>query len=762
MSQVDFVLSGGIPQGESFTPSSAMAESGIWTVWQGYTPGEERIHARFCDRNGLGDLETLTPEGGRRHAPNVGWAGDSPVAVWIEGNGDRSSPVCSKRTPLGWDEPVTLGAQDRVVSVHAATGSDRLWATWCHEAAPGTYSIWVSVLADEAWGEPVRLLDRDRWVQRPEVAPARGGCWVCWDAYDGLTFSVWAAFVGDDGKVGEPERVSPPPESHGLVTPDAWQFVPSMCVDADGTPWVAWLCSQDVEREDGVVDQWPTVRAARRDGDGWTLVRDDAGEADLGGLAWGLLSLQEAGVWGYLGRRRRPMVTDDPSGGAWLLWERKALSSGPTHITKGALCGRRLAKGVAGPLLEVGRGPRFYAPCGIEGQQLWVTGRVDPGTSIEDVGLTAFDLNAAVELVEEGEWKDWHTVVVRESRPDPRYSVRSDEEGGKGYNLYWADLHVHTGFSADAEGHMDELIAYARDKAGLDCVVFQDNDKYQLSLTDSEYETYLGYLRHFSEEGRFLLYPGFEWTYNPSVPNHRTIVGCDVGFPLLRHSEAGDDPMGALMDHAERHGALSHPHHEGWDLTDSPAETNVEVCSGWRVHMLDPEYLRKVHALLAFGRRIGFFGASDNHRRNPGMGGGLTGVYAETLTRSAVFDALRKHRCFATNGCRVSMALWINGGFIGEEVTRSGPPEIRWEVQLTAPPAAVRLIRDGICIRSWNVGDRHASGTFEDTDCRPGQHFYYLTAEESRPWRHSPTNLAVARGPHAWTSPVWLDRTTDD
>ena len=431
-------------------------------------------------------------------------------------------------------------------------------------------------------------------------------------------------------------------------------------------------------------------------------------------------------------------------------------SGGPTHTTEGVLCGRKLVNGDAGPVLEVGRGPRYYVPCGIEDGRLWVTGRVDPGTSIEDVGLSAFDLEAAHRLEEEGEWQDWKTVLVRESRPEPRYFIGLNEDGGKPCHLYWADMHVHTGFSADAEGHMDELIAYARDKAALDCVVFQDNDKYQLSLTDSEYESYLSYLGHFSEEERFLLYPGFEWTYNPSVPNHRTIVGHDAGFPLLRHSEAGADPMTALMDHAERHGALSHPHHEGWDLTDSPAETNVEVCSGWRVHMLDPEYLRKVHALLAADRRIGFFGGSDNHRRNPGMGGGLTGIYAEELTRDAIFEALRRHRCFATDGCRLSAALWVNGAFIGEEVTATGPPEIRWEVQLTSPPASVQLIRDGLAIRKWHVRDGHASGTCEDTDCRPGKHFYYLAVEESRPWSHSPTNLAVARGPHAWTSSIWV------
>lgn len=120
---------------------------------------------------------------------------------------------------------------------------------------------------------------------------------------------------------------------------------------------------------------------------------------------------------------------------------------------------------------------------------------------------------------------------------------------------------------------------------------------------------------------------------------HRTMIGQDERFPLIRHLEVeveeDQDPMPVITAHAEKHGALLHLHHEQWPITDSPSETNVEVCSGWAAHMMDPEYLCKIHSLLASDRRLGFIGSSDNHRRNPGLGGGLTGIYAKRNFRRA-------------------------------------------------------------------------------------------------------------------------------
>ena len=50
------------------------------------------------------------------------------------------------------------------------------------------------------------------------------------------------------------------------------------------------------------------------------------------------------------------------------------------------------------------------------------------------------------------------------------------------------------------------------------------------------------------------------------------------------------------------------------------------------------------------------------------MGGALTGVWAEALTREALFEALWARRCFATNGARVMLDVRVNGMPMGSEV----------------------------------------------------------------------------------------------
>ena len=45
---------------------------------------------------------------------------------------------------------------------------------------------------------------------------------------------------------------------------------------------------------------------------------------------------------------------------------------------------------------------------------------------------------------------------------------------------------------------------------------------------------------------------------------------------------------------------------------------------------------------------------------------------------------------------------------------------------------------------------------YEDARCLPGEHFYYLAVQQTTPWREWPSNVAIARGPHAWSSPVWV------
>ena len=774
------VLSAELEGIECHTPHAAQSGDTTWTVWQGYHRDAERIYARALHGDELAALEAVSPSGNGNHSPHVGLVQDAPTSVWISQDSSGSyAAVGAARSESGWESPQPLGSQGFVVSLHADSGQGRMAVVWCEAAASGTYAVRLAVNDGEGWSEPVDVTAAPGWVQRPEVAVAADGCWVAWDEYDGKTFGVHAAFVSRDGSVVRREVVSDRAAETDMVTAAAWQLAPSLTLDADGAPWIAWLCRQEVVSDTNVLDQWPVARVARRLGGRWDLVRTADGSPDLGVLAWGMLEWQGLGVWGYLGRRRKPLVVARPDGGARLLWERKQLPNGSTHTTPGVLCGRFIepaAKGATPVALEtraIAEGPRYYTPVANAAarEDLWLTARVAPEISVEDVCLAAYSVDDAPVFQDEGAWHGWRPVTVDEPRLEPRPSARipagglaeADGRGEERLSLYWADLHVHSTHSADAEGYVDELIAYARDLAHLDCMAISDNDKHLLSLTGSEYDLDYHFARHFGHLDDLVLLPAFEWSQmsratGTRTSNHRTVIAGDQDLPLLRYTEVEGEPLAALAAHAERYGAILHPHHEHWQhLSDSTTETNMEVCSGWRVHMLDPAYREKIHAVLRSGRKLGFIGCSDGHRRTAGTGGGLTGIHAAEWTRPAILEALRQHRCFATDGSRIALQLWVAGVFMGGEGRTRTPPEIRWQAQLTERPAIVALTRDGEVVKTWEAAEAQAAGAFTDADATPGPHFYYLSVEQSMPWRNHLSNVAPAWGPRAWSSPVWME-----
>lgn len=775
------VLSAELDGIECHTPHAVRSDDTVWAAWQGYYQDEERIYARPLYGNALSPLETVTPQGGKRHSPHMGLAGDTPTCVWISEVSYQSYTVFgSTRSISGWGTPQRLGSRGFAVTLHADSAHGRMAVVWCEAASPGTYIVRLSENDGGGWSDPVDVTSAPGWVQRPEVAVASDGCWVVWDAYAGGGFGVHGAFIDRSGTVARREVISDRAVETAMVTAEAWQLAPSLTLDSDGNPWAAWLCRQEVVSDGNVLDQWPVARVARRVNGQWQLVCDANGSPDLGVLAWGMLEWQGLGVWGYLGRRRKPLVVSSPDGGVWLLWERKKLPNGSTHTTPGVLLGRYLDRGdgQAQPVVRetcvVAEGPRYYTPVASaaidQRDELLMTARVAPEISVEDVCIAAYSLADAPAFRDEGAWYGWEPLShgdrrLRAQVQDQGETSATEAEDDPGYTLFWADLHVHSTHSADAEGYVDELIAYARDFAHLDCVAFSDNDKHLLSLTSSEYDLDYHFVRHFRHLDDFVLLPAFEWSQmkrseRGRTSNHRTVIAGKSELPLLRYTEVEGEPLAALAAHAEQHGAILHPHHEHWEfLSDSRTETNMEVCSGWRVHMLDPAYLKKIHRVLKSGRQLGFIGCSDGHRRTAGTGGGLTGIYAESLTRTAIVEALQQHRCFATDGSRIAVKFWVSNVFMGGAGRTHSPPEIRWQVQLTETPAKILLLRDGQVIETWEAASELASGQHTDVNAEPGAHFYYLWVEQSMAWRSHLSNVAPAWGPRAWSSPVRIDYT---
>ena len=235
---------------------------------------------------------------------------------------------------------------------------------------------------------------------------------------------------------------------------------------------------------------------------------------------------------------------------------------------------------------------------------------------------------------------------------------------------YWGDLH---GQSEETIGTNSarEFYEFARDKAFLDICVHQGND---FQITTEFWEHLNELSAEFTENDRFITFPGWEWSGNTGLGGDRNVLMMNEGRQIHRSSHAlvhdlsdvetdansASDLFEALKD--EDCVVFAHIGGRYADIKmahDQRIERGVEVHSAWGTF----EWL--IEDALEQGYRVGILSNSDGHKGRPGAShpgattfgayGGLTCVLASELTRRGVMDALRKRHHYGTTGNRVVM-----------------------------------------------------------------------------------------------------------
>ncbi len=746
-------------------PSFAVLPDGAtWLAWKAYYRGQERVLARRLRSGQPGPVIELAPAG-VHDAPHVVAAGRRSAWIfWSTRPKDRWQIVGRCLHDGDWQPRVALSStKDDALHPAAAIAPDgRTVLAFC-AYREGRFQIRLRTRRNDTWGRAETISDTQHDAFRPTVAAGPGeDVWVFWDTYAEGDYAVMGRRILPQR--GQPERISTP--GGNCLKPVA------VASDKSGL-CVAWLRSVDVVGGEGAIDQWHTLRmAVRRDGR-WRLVEDKTGKPDAAILTHGLLARMKpkpGPIWGYMGRRRQPMLLES-NDGVWLLWERKSTRDGPTTKTTGQLIGRRYRNG------------RWDAPVVLHQGLVDYHMACDASTADRTVPVVASQLPRKHRRIyhhlfvgldggarlQQAVWTGWRPVKLPLETAVPRHTIRVD---GKTYKLYWADTHCHSGLSADAEGEPDELLHYARDRARLDLVVIQENDEiYNCPLTESEYALGGFFSRCFSHRDRFLALPGFEWTqrypkepgadpadyigwpWDGTFPNHRTVIYPPAGGPIVRWTEVGND-VARLYEAVERAGGVMHTQHPTWVLAPRACELAIEVTSGWGIYIRNPA---RVHKALNAGFRVGFVGTSDSHRRNPGLGGGLTGIYAESLTSEAILDAYRRRRVFATNGSHLILDARLNGRPMGECVEGARPVRLSLLAKGTRPIVRATLIRDGRTLQTFDgTGATTLKVEHRDEGASVGKHWYYWRVAQQGRSPQYPSNVKVARGHLAWSTPHWV------
>ncbi|MEX2672045.1 MAG: hypothetical protein WD294_08055 [Phycisphaeraceae bacterium] len=707
------------------------------------------------------------------HQPCLTVANDGTVAVvWNEATDDgwaiQWAQLDSKQGVLESPQ-VIQKATGLCLPPTAAFDGDALHVAWSQQV-DGHMRIHCTTRRGGTWQtvSPISADDVDAF--RPHLSAEAGRAVLAWDEYRDRRYQVVIT-----QHQGEAWRVT---ATLGAAH-ERW-LQPRTVVGPGGEAYAVWVVLKPVIDKLGIIDHWPVGMVAEIEADRVVPLHDAAHPSDpriVADLRDGLLASKI--YKGYVGLRRNPHLSIDDAGALWCVWECRGESEGST--VAGPLLTRRLQGDGkwASPSCLASAGYGYAVPRRFRAGQLpFACMRFDQrGTDV--IHVNAADLARATPLsFDESSWSRWH---VRPIRPEPKPTQMVDCDG-QSYRLYWADTHVHSGFSPDAEGELDELAHFARDQAGLDILTIIDNDYYpHKAMTEPEWRIHQALAAHFSEEGRFLWLPGYEFTYHRGdlTPdfNHRCVVYPQGHGPLHRRIDPDTNSDHTMIPTLKAAGAMPYPHHCTYELIDNDAEWNVEVTSSWRVCIEETDFTIQQ---LKQGKRLGFIGSSDSHRSVPGLGGARTGVLATALTRDAVHDAYHQRRLLATQGHNIFIDFKVAGAVTGDVTDTYQTPTITANVGAPHELDYVELVRDGNVIHR-ELPDMRTCLTFkyEDTDAVPGVHFYFLriklvgdpsfnhagydpATNDPRPFSQDsryPHNLARARGPFAWTSPVWVKYT---
>ncbi len=233
---------------------------------------------------------------------------------------------------------------------------------------------------------------------------------------------------------------------------------------------------------------------------------------------------------------------------------------------------------------------------------------------------------------------------------------------------YWGDLHGQSEETIGTNSARD-FHAFARDNAFLDAVGHQGND---FQISKKFWEDLNQLTAEFNQDGKFIAFPGYEWSGNTGMGGDRNVLFRHEGRQIHRSSHALVDDLsdadtdchtaGELFNDLEGEDCVVFAHIGGRyaDIKmahDDKLERAVEVHSAWGTF----EWL--IHDAFEQGYRVGIVSNSDGHKGRPGAShpgatsfgsyGGLTCMLASELSRDGLMESLRKRHHYGTTGCRM-------------------------------------------------------------------------------------------------------------
>lgn len=288
--------------------------------------------------------------------------------------------------------------------------------------------------------------------------------------------------------------------------------------------------------------------------------------------------------------------------------------------------------------------------------------------------------------------------------------------------LFCGDLHgQHNRGSATAE----QYARFARDFGGADFMSWAVND---FHLTEANWQNINRVSAMLNEPGRFIVFPGYEWSATTSRGGDHNVIFKTEGMPLLRsgyaeHDLRGYDPATDRYTVPELLGSLD------------PDVTIVMPHIGGRradLSYYDPEFMYFVEMYSSHGqfewfleealeRKLfsGFVASSDDAWGKLGdspagasglfaVHGGITCVYADALTRDSLWKAFKQKRVYGTTGERIQLRFRAGRHWSGETISSDGPVTFSVETSGTRPIEKIEIHRNVDLVHAFDVAGRRS------------------------------------------------------
>jgi len=309
-------------------------------------------------------------------------------------------------------------------------------------------------------------------------------------------------------------------------------------------------------------------------------------------------------------------------------------------------------------------------------------------------------------------------------------------------NLYWGDIHNHCNVGY-AKGSLER--AYDIAQSHLDFFCFTPHTQWHDRPDTGNYQSFtegfqkakndwwkvVKYANDFYKPGKFVSFIGYEW-HSSSYGDNCIIMPGNKGDLLY----PGD--IKELQSVAKENNALLIPHHpaymkdnrgQNWAfLGQTDITPVVEIISEhgnaesdrspipYILHSHGGRYTRNtIQYLWSQGKQVGIVGSSDDHFGYPGAyGEGLVAVYADTLTRESIMEAIKNRRTYAVNADRIELDFRLNEHFMGESIPFKSGREISVKVKGKDVIERVEVLRNNSVIYRDYPCDRKIKDTSWD------------------------------------------------